>query len=113
PGSGEVDPFVQQEIVKTNGLLYTGVLGGLRRYPIPEIPLPKTTDGLRLLDIGCNWGRWSIAAGRRGYQAIGIDPGMAAIEAANRVSRALGQSPGFLVGDGRSLPFPDQSFDVV
>jgi SAM-dependent methyltransferase len=111
--AGEVDPFVQQEIVKTNGIIYRGVLGGLRRYPIPEIPLPDTTAGLRLLDIGCNWGRWSIAASRRGYQAIGIDPGIAGIQAAYRVSRALGQSPGFVVGDGRSLPFPDQTFDVV
>ncbi len=108
-GADEVDPFVQQEIVKTNGLLYQGVLGGLRRYPIPEIPLPDTTDGLRLLDIGCNWGRWSIAASRRGYRAIGIDPGIAAVQAAYRASRALGQSPGFVVGDGRSLPFPDQT----
>ena len=84
PGADEVDPFVQQEIVKTNGLLYQGVLGGLRRYPIPDIPLPETAGGLRLLDIGCNWGRWSIAASRRGYQAIGIDPGLAAIQAAYR-----------------------------
>lgn len=112
-GDDQVDPFVQQEIVKTNGILYKGVLGGLRRYPIPEIPLPDTTAGLRLLDVGCNWGRWSIAASRRGYQAIGIDPGIAGIQAATRVSRALGQSPGFVVGDGRSLPFPDQTFDVV
>jgi len=109
----EVDPFVQQEIVKTNGILYKGVLGGLRRYPIPEIPLPETNAGLRLLDVGCNWGRWSIAASRRGYRAIGIDPGIAGIQAAYRASRALGQSPAFVVGDGRSLPFPDRTFDVV
>jgi SAM-dependent methyltransferase len=113
PGADEVDPFVQQEIVKTNGILYKGVLGGLRRYPIPEIPLPHTTERLRLLDIGCNWGRWSIAASTRGYQAIGIDPGIAGVQAAYRVSATLGQSPGFVVGDGRSLPFPDRTFDVV
>jgi SAM-dependent methyltransferase len=112
-GADTVDPFVQQEIVKTNGLLYRGVLGGLRRYPIPELPLPETGDRLRLLDVGCNWGRWSIAASRRGYQAIGIDPGVTAVRAAYRVSDTLGQSPAFVVGDGRSLPFPDQSFDVV
>jgi len=112
-GADEVDPFVQQEIVKTNGILYRGVLGGLRRYPIPDFPLPAATAGQRLLDIGCNWGRWSISASRHGYQAIGIDPGIAGIQAAYRVSAALGQSPGFLVGDGRCLPFPDGTFDVV
>lgn len=114
-GSNEsVDPFVQQEIVKTNGLLYSGVLGGLRRYPIPDFPLPETgPTGLRLLDVGCNWGRWTIAAARRGYRAIGIDPGLAAVKAAYRVSHTLGQEPEFIVGDGRSLPFPDRTFDVV
>ena len=113
PGADEVDPFVQQEIVKTNGILYNGVLGGLRRYPIPDFPLPDTTAGLRLLDVGCNWGRWSISASRHGYQAIGIDPGIAGVQAAYRVSAALGKSPGFVVGDGRCLPFPDRTFDVV
>jgi SAM-dependent methyltransferase len=108
----EVDPFVQQEIVKTSGLLYRSVLGALTRYPIPEIPLPPG-DGARLLDIGCNWGRWSTAASRKGYRVIGLDPGLAGVEAAYRVSRALGQSPEFVVGDGRWLPFPDRSFDVV
>jgi SAM-dependent methyltransferase len=112
-GADEVDPFVQQEIVKTNGILYRGVLGGLRRYPIPTFPLPDTADGLRLLDVGCNWGRWSIAASRRGYKVIGIDPGIAGVQAAYRVSQALGQTPAFVVGDGRSLPFPDATFDVV
>ena len=108
----DVDPFVQQEIVKTNGILYRASLGTLRRYPIPDIPLP-TGQGARLLDIGCNWGRWCIAATRRGYQVVGVDPGLAAIQAAYRVSRVLGQSPEFVVGDGRRLPFPDSSFDVV
>ena len=107
-----VDPFVQQEIVKTNGILYRNALGALQRYPVPEIPLPQGSDA-RLLDIGCNWGRWSLAASRRGYQAIGIDPSLAAIQAAYRVSRDLAAPADFLVGDGRSLPFPDRSFDVV
>ena len=111
-GTGGVDPFVQQEIVKTNGILYRNALGALQRYPIPELPLPEGV-GVRLLDVGCNWGRWSLAASRRGYRAIGIDPSLAAIQAAYRVSRAVSAPADFVVGDGRSLPFPDHSFDVV
>lgn len=110
--TGNVDPFVQQEIVKTNGILYRGALGALQRYPIPEIPLPPGSNA-HLLDIGCNWGRWSLAASRRGYRAIGIDPSLAAVQAAYRVSREVKAPADFLVGDGRNLPFPDQSFDVV
>jgi SAM-dependent methyltransferase len=111
PGRG-VDPFVQQEIVKTNGILYRGREGVLPRYPIPAFPLDDGRDR-RLLDIGCNWGRWCIAASQRGFQATGIDPSLTAVRAAYRVSRQLGVAPQFLTGDGRSLPFPDGSFDVV
>ena len=111
--AGAVDPFVQQEIVKTNGILYRGVLGQLSRYPIPDLPLPQATGGESFLDVGCNWGRWSVAADQRGYRAIGIDPGIAGIQAAYRVAAALGRGPAFVVGDGRSLPFPDGTFDVV
>jgi SAM-dependent methyltransferase len=110
--TGGVDPFVQQEIVKTNGILYRNALGALQRYPIPELPMPEGA-GARLLDVGCNWGRWSLAASRRGYRAIGIDPSLAAVQAAYRVSREVNAPADFVVGDGRNLPFPDQSFDVV
>jgi SAM-dependent methyltransferase len=109
---GGVDPFVQQEIVKTNGILYRNALGALARYPIPEIPLPEGSNA-HLLDVGCNWGRWSMAASRRGYRAIGIDPSLAAVQAAYRVSRQVNAPADFVVGDGRSLPFPDHTFDVV
>jgi SAM-dependent methyltransferase len=109
----EVDPFVQQEIVKTNGILYRGVFGQLQRYPIPDIPLPPASAGESLLDVGCNWGRWSIAAERRGYRTIGIDPGIAGVQAAYRVAASLASGPAFVVGDGRTLPFPDATFDVV
>jgi SAM-dependent methyltransferase len=109
---GGVDPFVQQEIVKTNGILYRDALGALQRYPIPQIPLPEGGNA-HLLDVGCNWGRWSLAASRRGYRAIGIDPSLAAVQAAYRVSSQLNAPADFVVGDGRNLPFPDHSFDVV
>jgi SAM-dependent methyltransferase len=111
-GQDAIDPFVQQEIVKTNGILYRKALGTLTRYPIPSIPLPEGS-GARLLDIGCNWGRWSIAASRRGYCAIGVDPSLDAVEAAYRVSRSLQAPTDFVVSDGRNLPFPDGSFDIV
>jgi SAM-dependent methyltransferase len=107
-----IDPFVQQEIVKTNGILYRGTEGQLTRYPIPKFPL-ENGGGAKLLDIGCNWGRWCIAASHNGFQAVGLDPSLAAVQAAYRVSRQLGAAPEFLTGDARSLPFPDASFDVV
>jgi SAM-dependent methyltransferase len=112
PGGAGIDPFVQQEIVKTNGILYRGTEGQLARYPIPRFPI-ENGAGAKLLDIGCNWGRWCMAASRNGFQAVGIDPSLAAVQAAYRVSRQLGDAPEFVTGDARSLPFPDGSFDVV
>ena len=38
-----------------------------------------------LLDIGCSWGRWSLAAARKGYSVVGIDPSLGAVMAARRI----------------------------
>ena len=108
-----VDPFVQKIIVGTHGLLYKSLEGNMKTYPIPEIPLPPGNER-RLLDIGCNWGRWDFAAARRGYRVIGIDPNIDAVMAARRIKRQLGLTKiDHVVGDGRYLPFKNQCFDIV
>lgn len=106
-----IDEYVTKSIVKTHGNLYRGV-SGLDRYPIPVFPLPPG-DGRRLLDVGCNWGRWTIAAARAGYEATGVDHKEKAIEAARRVAEQLGVEAEYAVGDARSLPFADDSFEAV
>src|SRR5262245_60914200 len=75
PVDGRVDAWVQDQISQTSGYLYKPLVGKLKEYPIPEIRLPQREGG-ELLDIGCNWGRWVVAAGRKGYRPIGIDPCM-------------------------------------
>ena len=106
-----IDPFVQQNLVRTNGKLYRSLRGRLKRYPIPELPLPAG-EGRTLLDVGSNWGRWTIAASRKGYRAVGMDVSLAAVRAARRVARQLGVEPGFIVANSRRLPFLDNTFDV-
>jgi len=110
--NGEIDEFVQGEIPYTSGIMYFSVQNKLTRYPIPETRLPKGS-GERLLDIGCNWGRWSIAAAQKGYKPIGMDPSLDAVLAARRVSKQLGVETDFIVGDARFLPFADNAFDTV
>lgn len=107
-----VDKFVQEWVSASCGNLYSGLVNNLPRYPIPEIRLNESS-GESLLDIGCSWGRWSIAAARKGYITFGIDPSYDAICAARRVSKKLGVSIHFLVADTRYLPFPKNFFDVV
>ena len=108
----EIDPVVQIIVAATSGYLYRPLLGKLKRYPIPELRLPAG-GGKHLLDIGCNWGRWSVAASQKGYRAIGMDPDLGAIFAARRVAKSLSVSPNFVVGDARALPFSNDAFDVV
>ena len=106
-----IDGFVQGELPYTNGNLYFCVQNKLTRYPLPHLRLPDA-NGERLLDVGCNWGRWSIRAAQKGYKPIGIDPSLDAVLAATRISRQLGVEPKFVVGDARYLPFRDGCFDV-
>ncbi|MEO6327097.1 MAG: methyltransferase domain-containing protein [Thermoanaerobaculia bacterium] len=108
---GPVDPVVQMSIAKTCGRLYAPVIGRLTSYPIPELRLPPG-HGARLLDIGCNWGRWSIAAARLGYDVVGIDPSLGAVITARRVCAQLGLAGRFVVADARYLPFAPAIFDV-
>jgi SAM-dependent methyltransferase/uncharacterized protein YbaR (Trm112 family) len=109
---GIIDPFVQNSISATNGSLYRHLVGRLTEYPVPDLKLPQA-EGKSFLEIGCNWGRWCIAAARKGYQPTGVDPSLKSIRAARRVARQLNVAADYLVADGRSLPFPDASFDCV
>ncbi len=112
--NGAVDSYVQRAIVGTNGNLYARIVGKLPRYPIPEIQLPPAREDARdLLDLGCNWGRWSIAAAYKGYRPVGMDPGLESILPARRIARQLGVEARFIVGDARYLPFRAERFDVV
>jgi len=107
-----IDPYVQDWIGATGGLMYQSVVNRLTEYPIPRIP-SEPGNGRTLVDVGCNWGRWTIAAARRGYRPIGVDPSLRAVRAAKRVCLQLGIEANFVVGDARYLPFAAQSLDAA
>jgi SAM-dependent methyltransferase/uncharacterized protein YbaR (Trm112 family) len=108
----EVDPVVRYMVSQTCGNLYRPLVGKLSAYPIPELRLP-TGKGKLLLDIGCGWGRWTVAASHKGYHPIGVDPSLGAVLAARRVSDQLGAHGIFVVADARHLPFRPGFFDIV
>jgi SAM-dependent methyltransferase/uncharacterized protein YbaR (Trm112 family) len=107
-----IDPVVSMIIAATNGIAYKHLAGRFTAYPIPELRLPPG-EGKTFVDIGCNWGRWTIAAARKGYRSIGIDPSLGAVIAAKRVARELGLEITFICGDARCLPFSDGAVDTV
>ena len=113
PAGGDgIDPDVQSLVSATCGYLYEPLIQRLKRYPIPELRLPDAS-GEALLDIGCGWGRWTIAAARKGYRAVGLDPALRHVLAARRVCRQLDVPTLFVVADARYLPFAPQTFDVT
>jgi len=110
--SDDIDPVVSFLVGATNGIAYKEQIGKLRDYPIPDLRLPPS-DGKMFLDIGCNWGRWCVAAALKGYTAVGIDPSLSAIMAAKRVARNLGVDVILMVGDARYLPIRPCAIDCV
>jgi SAM-dependent methyltransferase/uncharacterized protein YbaR (Trm112 family) len=107
-----IDPVVSMIIPATSGHLYVGRQGRFASYPIPELRLPDG-QGKLFLEVGCNWGRWCVAAARKGYRVIGVDPSLGAVLAAKRVAAQLGVTADFVVADARRLPFEPQLFDVA
>jgi SAM-dependent methyltransferase/uncharacterized protein YbaR (Trm112 family) len=112
PAPGTVDPFVDRWLVGTCGNLFRTRTTPLPRYPIPTLRLDDG-DGRLFLDVGSNWGRWSLAAARRGFCAVAVDPSLEAVLAGSRVARQLGLPVAFVVGDARHLPFVSRAFDVT
>ena len=108
----DVDPVVQELIAATCGRHYRGLVNRLPSYPIPQLRLPPG-EGRLFLEVGCNWGRWCVAAARQGYVPVGVDPSLRAIQAARRVARQLGVEAFYVVADARRLPFRDASFPTA
>lgn len=107
----DVDPIISSLIGATSGYMYVEMVGSLPVVPIPDIRLPQGNG--RLLDIGCNWGRWSVAAARKGYKVVGVDPSLGAVLAARRLADKMGLDAQFVVGDALHLPFRAGSFDNI
>ncbi len=111
-GETAVDPVAAYLVAATNGVGYAHLVGRLKDYPIPESRLPEGDERL-LLDVGCSWGRWCVAAARKGYFPVGMDPSLGAVMAARRITTSMGLKVRFVVGDARHLPFRPGLFDDV
>lgn len=107
-----IHPFVKRAVPATSGFLYLPIADKMTRYPIPELRLPPG-EGKLLLDVGCNWGRWTIAAAQKGYRTIGLDPSLDAVLVARSVCRQLGVEAEFVVADARFIPFAPETFDTI
>ena len=106
----KLNEFITNMFVPTCGNLFHGVkLDG--DYPI--VPLPSDLPKGLILDVGCNWGRWSIGGAMKGQMVIGVDPHLEALLYAKELARRLipNNVPFFVACDARHLPFADHAFD--
>jgi 2-polyprenyl-3-methyl-5-hydroxy-6-metoxy-1,4-benzoquinol methylase/uncharacterized protein YbaR (Trm112 family) len=108
-----IDPVASWRVRATSGYAYTALRGRLKSYPIPDIPLTPAHKDQILLDVGSNWGRWSLSAVRKGWRVIAIDPSLGALMTARRIAAAEGRSISVVCGDARFLPFKADVFHAV
>lgn len=107
--SDGVDPVANLLVAATGGYAYAKVVGALTRLPIPTAPTLRS-DAAPTLDLGCSWGRWSLALGTARHQVVGLDPSLGAVLAARRIAAQRRVSAAFVVGDARHLPFRSSTF---
>ena len=110
-GAIGTDPVIAALVGATNGIAYKSSVNQLGRVPIPTIPaqIALPPQG-HVLDVGCNWGRWSMALSNAGIPTIvGIDPSLGAVAAARRMAERMQVNFIGVVGDARYLPFADGS----
>ena len=85
--------------------------------PLVEQIRGHCADTCRILDLGCGYGAFVLAARGHGLDAIGLDTAEFEISFARERLASGGSdaepSDVFVLGDALALPFPDRSFSVV
>ena len=69
--------------------------------------------GAKILDIGCGLGREAFALSDMGYDMTGVDISGEVIARVKQLAAGKGYDIPFYDYDGKTLPFPDDSFDAV
>jgi ubiquinone/menaquinone biosynthesis C-methylase UbiE len=74
--------------------------------------LSKSSKGMRLLDLGCGTGRFSLPlASRLGFDVTGLDSsGEMLVKAKQKDSNSVVK---WVLADASALPYPDSLFDIV
>jgi SAM-dependent methyltransferase/uncharacterized protein YbaR (Trm112 family) len=107
-GGDAAEAVIRRLVPLSNGFGYRDLAPG-DAIPIPKFP--ACGGGESLLDIGSSWGRWTIAAARAGFRAVGVDPMLGQLMAAKRFAANNGVDVDYICGDARCLPFADGAFD--
>lgn len=106
-----------QRIKELNIVHYTGEILFYSKAPLRKaeiVFLKNIKSGLKLLDLGCGSGRFSINSAKLGFDVTGVDITPEAINTCKkRAEKEKLINTTFLVGDMSELSFPDNAFDFV
>lgn len=75
--------------------------------------LKESHSNNMILDLGCSVGHYTTCLSEMGFNVCGLDILPELIAEANKKSAGAKHKPFFVVGAGESLPFRDNSFDLV
>ncbi|WP_414941767.1 class I SAM-dependent methyltransferase [Amycolatopsis sp. cmx-11-51] len=75
--------------------------------------MSKVHSGTKVLDMGCGTGRFTVPLALAGADMTGLDLTAAMLDQARAKAKAAEVDIEFRQGDMASLPFPDNSFEVV
>jgi ubiquinone/menaquinone biosynthesis C-methylase UbiE len=84
-----------------------------KEWHIPQAAGFATSQGLKVLEIGCGLGTDGAQFAEAGADYTGVDLTDAAIELAQKRFELFNLSGKFQTADAEKLDFPDDSFDLV
>jgi SAM-dependent methyltransferase len=77
----------------------------------------RRPDATKVLDVGSGYGSFVLVAREAGLDAVGIEPAQFEVKWARRrmvaLHREIDPERTYLLGDGRALPFANDSFDAI
>jgi SAM-dependent methyltransferase len=83
------------------------------QLPESELGVLGEVAGKDVLELGCGAAQWSILLAREGARAVGLDYSERQLEHARSAVTAAGAEVRLVHASAESVPFPDESFDVV
>jgi SAM-dependent methyltransferase len=109
-----MDPIEAFKNIQKQGWAY---FAPLEQVTIPAaaklVKFARVSPGQLVLDVCCGTGVVAITAARRGAEATGIDFTPELLARAHENSRIARTAVDWHDGDVETLPFPDNTFDVV
>lgn len=100
------DSFLEQRRAELHSALAGRWMAELKKY-LPE------KNNLRILDVGCGTGFFTILLAKEGHQVTGIDLTPDMITHAKELAEEEKADCRFMVMDAEAPDFPDEEFDVI